>query len=58
MAEEGKEGKLGGTTSERDGEVGRQTSTLKQKKRNNFIDILKAGGTRILLFLLFKDILT
>jgi hypothetical protein len=27
------------------------------KKRNNIIDILKAGGTRILLFLLFNDIL-
>jgi hypothetical protein len=27
------------------------------KKRNNVIDILKAGGTRISLFLLFNDIL-
>lgn len=27
------------------------------KKRNNVIDILKAGGTRISLFLLFNDTL-
>jgi len=26
---------------------------VKKQKRNNFIDILKAGGTRILLFLQF-----
>jgi len=42
---------LGEKTVSGYGEVGRQISFIREIKRNNKIDILKAGGTRIMLFL-------
>jgi len=47
---------LGEKTVSGYGEVGRQISFIREIKRNNKIDILKAGGTRIMLFLHIKDI--